>query len=279
MKVSVITPSYSQSEWLRLCVASVADQGGDVEHIVQDAGSKDGTLDWLTGDERVRAFVESDKGMYEAVNRGLRRADGEILAYLNCDEQYLPGALAEVTDYFAAHPSVDVLFGDVVVVDSQCEYLLHRKMLPPLKWHTWLCQLSTLTCATFFRRRVIDEWKLFFDPEMRFAGDAAWILRLLDRGAHLASLGRFTSVFGCTGENLGHRAEAKGELATFDLRPPGWLSIFRPAVISHHRLRRLLGGVYSQKPFSFELYSHGQLDRRVRRTVDRPSCSWRVEGK
>lgn len=279
MKVSVITPSYSQSEWLRLCVASVADQGGDVEHIVQDAGSKDGTLDWLTGDARVRAFVEPDQGMYDAVNRGLLRADGDILAYLNCDEQYLPGALAAVTDFFAAHPSVDVAFGDVVVVDSHCDYMLHRKMLPPLKWHTWLCQLSTLTCATFFRRRVIDEWNLFFDPEMRFAGDAAWMLRLLDRGARMASLGRFTSVFGCTGENLGHRAEAQGEMAKFNLCPPGWVSILRPAVIAHHRLRRLLGGVYAQQPFSFELYTHGQLDHRVRRPVDRPSCSWRIEGK
>src|SRR5258708_5193184 len=82
---SARTPSFRNSQWLKLCVASVADQGVELEHIVQDAGSDDGTLDWLPRDPRVKPFVESDQGMYDAINRGLRRANGEILSYLNCD--------------------------------------------------------------------------------------------------------------------------------------------------------------------------------------------------
>ena len=86
-------------------VASVADQGVEAEHIVQDACSNDGTLEWLLTDPRVKAFSEKDAGMYDAVNRGLRRASGEILSYLNCDEQYLPGALPHaVAAYFERHP-------------------------------------------------------------------------------------------------------------------------------------------------------------------------------
>src|SRR5690348_16281526 len=96
MTFSIITPSFRNSDWLKLCIASVADQGVTAEHIVQDAGSDDGTQEWLLKDARVRAFAEKDGGMYDAVNRGLRRATGEILAYLNCDEQYLPGALSTV---------------------------------------------------------------------------------------------------------------------------------------------------------------------------------------
>src|SRR5882724_5931627 len=103
MQFSIITPSFRNSEWLKLCIPSVADQAVELEHIVQDAGSDDGTLDWLTKDARVKAFVEEDKGMYDAVNRGLRRAQGQILAYINCDEQYLPGALRTVWDFFEAH--------------------------------------------------------------------------------------------------------------------------------------------------------------------------------
>ena len=91
--LSIITPSFRSSAWLKLCLASVADQQVELEHIVQDAGSDDGTLDWLPQDRRARVFVEKDQGMYDAINRGLRRASGDILAYLNCDEQYLPGAL------------------------------------------------------------------------------------------------------------------------------------------------------------------------------------------
>src|SRR5208282_2311123 len=103
MKFSIVTPSFRNSRWLKLCIASVADQQGvEVEHIVQDSCSDDGTQDWLPQDRRVRAFIEKDSGMYDAINRGYRRAQGDILAHLNCDEQYLPGALRAVGDYFAA---------------------------------------------------------------------------------------------------------------------------------------------------------------------------------
>jgi glycosyltransferase involved in cell wall biosynthesis len=116
VRISIVTPSYRPSVWLKLCIASVADQQAGVEHIVQDAGSDDGTLDWLPRDTRVKAFVEKDQGMYDGINRGLRRAGGDILAYLNCDEQYLPGALSTVLRFFEEHPAVDVLFGDVVML-------------------------------------------------------------------------------------------------------------------------------------------------------------------
>src|SRR5262249_10318369 len=110
MQFSIVTPSYRNSQWLKLCIASVADQEGvEVEHIVQDACSDDGTQDWLLHDRRVRAFVEKDHGMYDAVNRGFRRARGDILAYLNCDEQYLPGALRNVLAFFKRAPNVEVV--------------------------------------------------------------------------------------------------------------------------------------------------------------------------
>ena len=122
MQFSIITPSFRNSEWLKLCVASVADQEDvTLEHIVQDSVSNDGTLDWLPQDPRVAAYIEKDNGMYDAVNRGLRRAKGDILAYINCDEQYLPGALNAVRDFFQNHPGIDVVFADTVVIDSDGE--------------------------------------------------------------------------------------------------------------------------------------------------------------
>src|SRR6202789_4552954 len=110
MKVSIITPSYRNSEWLKLCIASVADQQGvEIEHIVQDSCSDDGTQNWLPGDKRVKAYIEKDAGMYDAVNKGFRRATGDILAYLNCDEQYLPGGLKAIHNFFEAHPNIEVV--------------------------------------------------------------------------------------------------------------------------------------------------------------------------
>jgi glycosyltransferase involved in cell wall biosynthesis len=271
MHLSIITPSYRNSDWLKLCIASVADQGVDAEHIIQDAVSDDGTLDWLLQDQRVRAFVEKDGGMYDAVNRGLRRAHGDILAWLNCDEQYLPGALASVVEFFEANPQIDVLFGDIVFVNGQGTYVGHRKVQVPLLYHTWTCHLSTLSCATFFRRRVVFDRGEFLDPRWRYSGDGEWMVRLLRRKVQMAALGRFTSVFALTGDNMSQKPNALREARELHRTSPAWARFAKPFIILHHRLRRLAGGMYSQQPFSFSLYTPNSPTRRELREVRQPA--------
>src|SRR5690349_21578927 len=118
-------------------MASVADQEGvSVEHVIQDGGS-DGihnafatTVETLGRKEyQPRLVVEKDNGMYDAINRGLKSAHGEICAYLNCDEQYLPGTLSQVVRFFASHPEIDVLFGDAVLVDAEGIPLSYRRTI------------------------------------------------------------------------------------------------------------------------------------------------------
>jgi glycosyltransferase involved in cell wall biosynthesis len=270
VRFSIITPSYRSSAWLPLCIASVADQGVEVEHLVQDAGSDDGTLDWLPGDRRVRAVVEKDAGMYDAINRGLRRSGGDILAYLNCDEQYLPGALASVARYFESHPDSEVVFGDVIMVDAKGEYVFHRKMQAPLKYHTWMCHLSTLSCAMFFRRSIVSERGLLFDDRWRDAGDAEWMLRLMRGGVRMGTLRRFTSTFTVTGTNMSIQANARRENRELRQTAPGLARALRPGIILHHRLRRLLGGMYWQAPFSYEIYCQASPERRKSFQAPRP---------
>jgi glycosyltransferase involved in cell wall biosynthesis len=245
-----------------------------VEHIVQDAGSDDGTLDWLRSDSRVQSFVEKDQGMYDAINRGLRRASGELLAYLNCDEQYLAGALAAVEAHFREHQDTDVLFCDAVVVDPNGNYLWHRKMLRPLPWHTSTCPLSVLTCATFFRRSVVERG-LLFDPRWRYVGDSAWVKRLLDARIQMDVLRHFTSAFTHTGANLSLDPKTRTEVAAYLQEAPRWLRTLRPAVLLHHRLRRWLGGIYSQQPFDFALYTRESPRLRTTRRVARPAFRWK----
>ena len=165
MKISIVTPSFRNSAWLRLCVASVADQAGvDVEHIVQDALSDDGTQDWLAQDGRVRAYFEKDQGMYDAINRGWRRANGEILAYLNCDEQYLPGGLRRVEDFFRQHPETDVVLADTVVVDKAGQFICCRKSLMPWK-NSMRVYNPVISSSIFIHRRVLDQHGLLFDVQ------------------------------------------------------------------------------------------------------------------
>ena len=274
---SIITPSFRNSDWLRLCISSVSDQGVSLEHIVQDAGSDDGTLDWLPQDHRVSACIEKDSGMYDAVNRGLRRARGRILAYLNCDEQYLPGALQKVSGFFRDHPKIEILFGDVIAVDTQGQFLCYRKMDVPLASYTRASgMLSTLTCGMFLRRSVLEQHRLWFDPSYRVIGDADWVVRARQKHIPMSLLGEYTSTFTLTGDNLNLAPAAEAEKARFRDSVPPWLRLMKPMLVAHHRLRRWLGGAYRQDPFEYSIFT--LADSRSRRVfeVRKPSCAWPV---
>jgi len=275
MRFSIITPSFRSSAWLKLCIASVADQKVELEHIVQDSLSDDGTLDWLLNDGRVTAFAEKDAGMYDAVNRGLKKSKGELLAYLNCDEQYLPGTLQAVSDWFDRHPQADVLFGDSLVVDAKGDFLCYRKVQKPFKYHTMVSHLQTFTCSMFFRRRVIDEYKLFFDTKWRDLGDADWVLRLLQQKISMGTMRRFAAVFTDTGENMNMSPNAVREKRAMAGAAPLWARKLDFALVWQHRLRRWLGGVYRQDPFDYAIYTLAGPETRVSRHVERPTFVWK----
>ena len=288
-RFSIITPSYKQLDWLKLCSASIADQAGvSIEHIVQDAGSGSEMEAWgeawpgevaarrTPGGEpfSFRMISEKDDGMYDAVNRGLRRASGEILAYLNCDEQYFPGALAAVDQFFREHPTVDVLFGDVVVVDAAGRYMCSRPVILPTFYHAQICTLGVFTAATFFRRRLIDEEKLFFDPAWRDNGDSVWVLELLRRKVSMAVARRFVTAFTDTGDNMNTKPNAIAEQVRLRQSAPQWAQRLAPLWVLQHRLRRLFAGVYLPRKLSYAIYTREHPRERQTFAVDRPTFLW-----
>jgi glycosyltransferase involved in cell wall biosynthesis len=274
MRVSVITPSFRNSSWLKLCISSVADQGIDVEHIVQDSCSDDGTQEWLPNDKRVKAFIEKDSGMYDAINRGLRRATGDVMAYLNCDEQYLPGALKSVAEFFQQNPNIDVAFGDCIIVDKDGDYICSRKMLMPLRNHIMVSHLPTFSCATFFRRSIIERG-FYFDTKWRDIGDADWVLRLLKTNVPMGLLHQFTTTFADIGTNMGLAANSYKERKILRSGAPVWARWFKPLVVTHHRARRLFSGAYFQKPFGYAIYTTESSNKRVARRVENPTFFWK----
>lgn len=273
MTFSIITPSFRNSAWLNLCIASVADQGVDAEHIVQDSCSDDGTQEWLRQDRRVKAYVEQDDGMYDAVNRGYRRATGDILAYLNCDEQYLPGGLAAVQEYFAAHPNIEVVLAGSVITDGEGRYICHRHSLVPCPQHVWF-RFPILTSGIFIRRKVIHERGIFFDTKWRDLGDFHWMLALMRHQVPMAVCDTFTSVFADTGENMNLRPNALREKnATTKMIPLG-LRLFKPFWILSHRLRRLRAGHFRLKPTRYAIYTKQSPGQRVTVEVPEPTAIW-----
>jgi glycosyltransferase involved in cell wall biosynthesis len=274
MKFSIVTPSFRQSSWLKLCIASVADQQGvEVDHIVQDSCSDDGTQDWLPRDPRVKAFIEKDGGMYDAVNRGFRRATGDILAYLNCDEQYLPGALKAVHGFFEQHPQIEVALAGSIVTDGEGKYICHRHSLAPHLPHIWY-RFPVLTNSVFIRRKVIHERGLLFDPRWRDLGDFHWILTLMKNRVPMAVCNSFTSAFADTGENMNLKPNAIREKAETDRMIPGWVKMLKPVWIAHHRLRRLAAGHFNLKPASYEIYTLESPACRVKFDVSKPTAVW-----
>src|SRR5664279_5476274 len=274
VRISIITPSFRNSDWLKLCVASVADQAGvEIEHIVQDALSDDGTQEWLARDRRVQAHFEKDAGMYDAINRGFRRAKGEILAYLNCDEQYLPGGLNAVEEFFRQRPQTDVVFADTVVVDKQGQFICCRKSLVPWKNTMWLYN-PVITSSIFIHRRVLDQHKLYFDTQWRYLGDKVWAVDMVRRGLNMAVLRRFTSSFADTGENMCLTPSALREADRVMEMTPTWVRRQKWLLHQLHRLRSLCRGLYSQKPFTYSIYTFSQPDRRVDFHVAKPTTIW-----
>jgi len=275
MKFSIITPSFGQLDWLRLCVASIADQplsslGFDVEHIIQDGGSlgieefarEMGTIlneqyggDWLSNLQtfellnfrtssgyRLRIFREPDAGMYDAINKGLARATGEICAWLNSDEQYLEGTLAKVAKFFLQNNPPDVLLGDALLTDGEHRPVCYRRIMVPSRWHTRLDHLHSLSCAMFFRKSALPSPPL--DPRWKVISDAVLMDYFLHSKKKIVACGQLLAAYSFTGKNLSANPTNREHAVWMQEMkwPPLWLRAF---VVMNNRIRRLAHGAYA----------------------------------
>src|SRR5262249_6074487 len=120
-RISIITPSFNQASFLEQTISSVISQGyPNLEYIVIDGGSTDGSVEAIRKfDSSITYWVsEKDRGQAHAINKGLRRATGDIIAYLNSDDYYFEGTLALVAQHFIGHPEADLFHGRCRVVDE-----------------------------------------------------------------------------------------------------------------------------------------------------------------
>jgi len=184
--LTIITPSYNQSSFIETTILSVLSQNyPGLEYIVIDGGSADGTIDIIKKYSNQLIWrSEADNGQADAINKGLRMAHGEIVAFLNSDDYYLPGALLRVGEVFSIHPESQWVTGDYLIVDKENRpihfYIVQYKRL--LRQFSSFALLSfanyIVQPSTFWRRSIMDEVG-YFDLQLRITLDYDFWLRLM----------------------------------------------------------------------------------------------------
>lgn len=216
MDLSIVTPSFQSRRWIELCVQSVrhACRGLEYEHIVCDGGSTDGTLEFLTAQRDVRLISGPDRGMYDALNRGMAAARGRIVGHLNTDEQYERAGLRAALTRLE-QSGREAVFGPTVMLDGNLEflYLFQQITVPRPVDADW--QMPVQTCSLLFRR---SAWEACpYPSEYRVVGDHVWFRRQMARGISLAAVRRPIGIFTWHGEDLGRRLGEHGEAALKDV--------------------------------------------------------------
>jgi glycosyltransferase involved in cell wall biosynthesis len=182
--ISIVTPSFNQRRYIEDTVLSLQRQSYQMfEHIIVDAGSTDGTLEVLRKHQTTYAMTwcsEPDSGMYHGINKGLRRARGKILAYLNSDDLYFPWTLQVVADHFVRNASTDLLYGDVVHLHEGSKTF--ELTFSPKFTLKWAISIGGLYQPTVFWSRRIYENLGGFDETLKCVGDYEYWLRVAKQG-------------------------------------------------------------------------------------------------
>ncbi len=184
MLVSVITPSYNQAAFLEDTLRSVLAQDyPHIEYIVVDGGSSDGSRAIISryADRLAWWVSEPDGGQAQAINKGMRQARGEVVAWLNSDDVYLPGAVSRAAAAFQAQPHAGFVFGDALTVDAG------GRPLSALRFGAWgldeLLRFRIICQPAVFMRRAVFEQVGGLDESYQFMLDHQLWLRLAQTGA------------------------------------------------------------------------------------------------
>ncbi|MGL5937480.1 MAG: glycosyltransferase family 2 protein [Phocaeicola sp.] len=199
---SIVTVTYNAEKVLERTLRSVAEQSyGRIEHLLIDGNSTDGTLELIRRyqNQFTQVVSEPDRGIYDAMNKGIRQSTGDYICFLNAgDTFHSPNTLQEIATSLSTKTSLaradgqlpDILYGDTAIVDEKGAFLYMRRLRPPkvLTWKSF--KKGMLVChQAFFVRRTLAQTELY-DLTYRFSADFDWCIRLMKRavGFHFTEL-------------------------------------------------------------------------------------------
>lgn len=260
--ISIIVPSYNQGHLIAHTLDSILAQGvADLDVFVADGGSKDDTVAVLRCyGERIKWVSERDRGQTDAINKGLRQAQGDFVAYINSDDTYEPGAVRRAMELLQSHPGVDFVYGDANLIDENGGVIEHTHAVDfdigVLTYdHNFICQP-----ASFWRRSLVQRIGSF-DESLQYLMDYEWFLRAAHAGARFLHARE-------TWANLRLHSACKTVMGS--TTPGHELARVRQEILSRYRRRfgpdwltssvhRALKVVYRGKKLAKDLLENGEL--------------------
>ena len=266
MDISIVTPVFNSVRWIELCLQSVrhALKARSYEHIVVDGGSTDGTLEYLQQQKDILLVPGPDKGMYDALNKGMATARGRILGHLNADEQYDRAGLAHALQKLH-QTGADAVFGPTIMLDEHLNflYLFNQITVPrPIDadWH-----MPVQTCSLLFRRQIWQRCP--YPAEYRVVGDHVWFRRQMKLGLKLVSIRKPIGLFTWHKDDIAKRLGSHGENALSDVNRKTLL--MRGAKLFFRARKLASGGCFSFFNLSYEITIDQKT--RVKRSIALPS--------
>ena len=216
IEISIVTPVFNSIRWIELNVRSVrhALQGRSYEHLVVDGGSTDGTLDYLQRQKDICLIPGPDKGMYDALNKGMAAARGRIVGHLNADEQYDRAGLTYALQKLE-QTGADAVFGPTLMLNENLEFLyLFNQITVPrpvdADWH-----MPVQSCSFLFQRKIWERCP--YPAGYRVVGDHVWFRRQMKLGLNLVSARKPIGIFTWHQGDIAKRLGSHGENALADV--------------------------------------------------------------
>ncbi len=183
LRISIITPSYNQGRFIEQTIKSIVDQNyPNLEYFILDGGSTDDTVKIIKKYAAQYKFIKwrshKDNGQVSAINEGLSKATGDIIAYINSDDYYLPGSFNAVSQYFQSHTDVLWLYGNCEVTDPKLKWTFFLKNLWPVhKYPFALKVFNTINQPAVFLSKKLVKQVGKFNSHYKYAFDYDYWLR------------------------------------------------------------------------------------------------------
>lgn len=191
-KVSIVTPSFNQGQFVERTILSVLNQDyTNIEYIVMDGGSTDDTLGILEKyEDRLIWKSEPDKGQSDAINKGFQMATGEIFAWINSDDTYKAGAIGSAVEYLVEHPQVDMVYGDGHLIDEE-DHLIGEFKSSPMDLRACLYhgRINIFQPSVFFRKSVLERIGPL-DEKLHITMDIDYWIRMAKQGLNMRHIER-----------------------------------------------------------------------------------------